>query len=227
MQGDPISLVDRTIDRLDHALRTAGFDGLAPATEATFLDELEKEIAPYSLPQDLRRFWERIEPSGLRVRGYSLPEPCGPRGALDTYRLNRDPAFLPFYGPPLLLPIARISGDQWSVELVSAWGTGGTLFSHDGETMRIEYPSFTDLIDVYAELIEEDRFVRWDNGYGSVSREDEQERRQARLTASVAHPQYGETREFGGDPAGWPAHWLESAGIAGDSSDSSPESPSR
>lgn len=30
MQGDPITLADRTIGRLDNAHRATGFDGLAP-----------------------------------------------------------------------------------------------------------------------------------------------------------------------------------------------------
>jgi hypothetical protein len=209
---DPISAVDRTIDRLDDALRAAGFGELAPAADETFLEELEREIAPYSLPRDLRRLWERVQFSSLRVRGYSLPEPCEPRDALDTHRLNLDPQFFPLYGPPLLFPIARISGDQWSVELASRWSEGGVVFSHGDWTIRIEYPSLSDLLDVYAELLEEGRFVRA-NGYGALHREDEQERQQARLAAMLPHPLYGDGREISREPSEWPAHWLESAGI--------------
>jgi hypothetical protein len=221
---DPNAIFDRRIDRLDRALHAAGFEGLAPAVEAASLDELAREVAPYALPHDLRRFWERVDPSSLRVHGHMLPEPRGPYAALETHRQNRDPAFLPFYGPPLLFPFARISADQWSVELMSDWSTGGTVFSHDGESIRVEYPSLSDLLEVYAELLEEGRFVRRKTGYGSLDRDAEQERRQARLTAATLDPHYRDVRMFGLDPAGWPPHWLESAGRAATSGHSG-ESP--
>jgi hypothetical protein len=211
-----MNAVDETIDRLDDALRAAGLDGLSPAADASSLDALERAIAPNSLPRDLRRFWERVQFSSLRARGYSLPQPCDPRGALDVHHLNLDPEIFPLYGPPLLFPIARISGDQWSIELASEWTAGGIVFSHGDFEMRIEYPSFNDLIDVYADLLEAGHFVRQENGEGSYAwlhREDEQQRRQAKLTATLPHVLYGDTREIGREPRDWPVHWLASAGI--------------
>jgi hypothetical protein len=207
--------LDGAIDRLDDALRGAGFEGLAAASEDSSLDELDQAIAPYSLPLDLHRFWERVEFESLRVSSWSLPERCSPRTALDTHRLNLDPDLFPLqFGPPLLFPIARHSGDQWSIELVSRWCEGGIVFTHgDPGPVRIEYPSFSDLLEVYAELIEERRFTLHDNGYGSLDREEEQARRRARIAAAQPHPVYGCASEIGSNPARWPAHWLESAGI--------------
>ena len=208
--------VDRAIDRLDDALRAAGFEPLVPAADAGDLDELERELAPYSLPRELRRFWERVRFSSLRVRGGTLPEPIDPRTAIETYRINLEPDIFPFYGPPLLFPIARISGDQWSVELGTRWSDGGIVLSHADGALRLEYPSLTDLLDVYAELLEEGRYVRRetvDGAYGSLNRDDELEKQRGRFDAMLPHPLYGNGREIGRDPAEWPAHWLESPGI--------------
>jgi hypothetical protein len=214
VREDPIERVDRVIERLDGALRTAGFDPLDPASEPESVGEVERALAPYTLPPDLRRFWERVDFSGLRVTGWTLPEPRDPRPALEAHRQNLEEAPL-LFGPPLLFPIARISGDQWSIELVSRWGPGGTVFSQDngaGE-LQIEYASFSDLLEVYVELIEEGCFQRRDDGLGSLNRDAELGKQEARLAAAPPHPLYGDSREIAADPARWPEHWLEAAGL--------------
>jgi hypothetical protein len=57
VREDPIERVDRVIERLDGALRAAGFDPSAPASEPESVEEVERALAPYALPPDLRRFW--------------------------------------------------------------------------------------------------------------------------------------------------------------------------
>jgi hypothetical protein len=178
------------------------------------VEEVERALAPYALPPDLHRFWERVDFSRLPVTGWTLPEPRDPRTALDTHRQNLEEAPL-LFGPPLLFPIARISGDQWSIELVSRWSPGGTVFSQDtgADAHRIEYASFSNLLEVYAELIEEGSFRRWDNGLGSLNSDAELAKQEARLAAGPPHPLYGDSREVAADPARWPEHWLEAAGL--------------
>ncbi len=201
MADDPIERVDRVIDRLDEALRSAGFDVLAPASDANAVAEIDAAVSPYALPIDLRRVWERVDLQSLHVTDWSIPEWCSPRVALATHVQNLAEAPL-LFGPPLLFPIARISGDQWSIELVSEANPGGTILAQDSgaHAWRIEYASFTELLDVYAELIAEGSFRRWDNGLASLRREDERAKQDARL---------GGAREIAADPSGWPAHWLE------------------
>ena len=203
MAADPIERVDRVIERLDEALRSAGFDPLAPAADGEAVADIDAAVAPYAVPVDLRRAWERVDLQSLQVTGWSTPEWCSPRTALAIHRQNLAEAPL-LFGPPLLFPIARISGDQWSIELMSEASPGGTTLSQDSgaHVWRIEYASFTDLLEVYAELIEEGRFLRWDNGVGSLSLEDERAMQDARL---------GGAREIAAAPAGWPAHWLRAA----------------
>jgi hypothetical protein len=214
VREDPIERVDRVIERLDGVLRAAGFDPLAPASEPESVEEVERALAPHALPSDLRRFWERVDFSRLPVTGWMLPEPRDPRTALETHRQNLEEAPL-LFGPPLLLPIARISGDQWSIEVVSRWSPGGTVFSQDtgAEELRIEYASFSDLLEVYAELIEEGNFGRRDDGLGSLNRDAELAKQEARLAAALPHQLYGDSREISADPARWPEHWLEAAGL--------------
>ena len=139
------------------------------------------------------------------MTGWTLPQPCSARIALATHGQNLSEVPL-LFGPPLLFPIARSSGDQWSIELGSRSHPGGTVLSQPAgaDTWRIEYASFTDLLEVYAELLEEGRFERWDNGRGSFTLEDERAKQEQRLDGA---------REIGAMPEQWPAYWLEAAGV--------------
>jgi hypothetical protein len=206
--------IDRISDRLDAALRGAGLEGLAPAQAAAGLEEIEREISPYVLPVDLRRFWERISFSSLRAYALSMPKPLDPGAALATHRSNLAPDLFLSYGPPLLFPIASGEGARWSIELSSSAGDGGTVFSHGGDLFRAEYPSFTDLLEVCAELLEEGRFmpVPGEDGAAWLVPKDAHERQDARFDAVAGHP-HRDARDVGRDPWGWPEHWLVSAGF--------------
>ena len=203
--------IDAAIDRLDEALRAAGVAALKASADTEALVGIAELVAPYRLPADLDRFWERIDFWDSPVSGWRLPEPLNARVALDTHRANLEDDVEYLFGPPLLFPIARISGDQWSVELGSEWSEGGTVFAHEGEH-RIEYPSFCDLVEVYAELLEERAFeVR--GGRAGLLLEAERAKQEERLSAAWPHPLYGDAREVSADYVGWPAHWLAAAGI--------------
>ena len=83
---------------------------------------------------------------------------------------------------------------------------GGTLFSHD-DAIRVEYPSVTALVDAFAELIEIGAFERGIEGHVLLSGAAERRARDARLGFTEA------PSDVSNDPAGWPEHWLRSAGI--------------
>jgi hypothetical protein len=203
--------IDAAIDRLDEALQAAGVPGLEASADAEALVEIAEAVAPYRLPADLHRFWERVEFWNSPVSGWRLPEPLNARLALDAHRASLRPDLAYLLGPPVLFPIALISGDQWSVELVSEWSEGGTVFSHEVE-YRIEYPSFSDLVEVYAELLEEGAFEVL-GGRAGLLLEPERAKQEERLSAAWPHPLYGDAREVSADYVGWPAHWLAAAGI--------------
>jgi hypothetical protein len=201
----PIERVDRVIERLNDALSAAGFEPLSPAAGRDAVAEIQRAVAPFALPADLAHVWERCDFSSLTVSGWTLPQPCSAAIALLTHRQNLSEVPL-LFGPPLLFPIARSSGDQWSIELASRWSAGGAVVSQPTgmDAWRIEYATFTELLEVYAELLEEGRFERWDNGRGSFSLEDERAKQEQRLEGA---------REIGAAHEQWPAHWLEAAGV--------------
>src|SRR5262245_30339644 len=187
-----------------------------PATAAERNENVRCAVsyaARYPFPSALRRFWERFELSGIRARGWRMPDLLDPRTALETHRANLDPAFALMFGPPLFFPLARISGDQWSIELASAEDAGGMIVSHDVPgPMVLEYPTFVDLLEVYGELLEEGGFERFTEGYLVLGRDDERAKQDARIAAAWPHPVYGDARRFSSNPAEWPAHWIAAAG---------------
>ena len=199
--------IDRSLDRLDDALRGAGFPGLEPPSDASALEEVVEEVRPFTLPHDLHRFWERVDVASVAVAFTPVLFDSG--SALETHRQNLEPAFRLVFGPPLLFPISVDHTYQRSVELSDDSGPGGTVFDHD-DAIRIEYATFADLVETWAELIEAGRFIRFD-GHGVV--DDPSVEREHHLRASRPHPRYGDLEGFPADPAGWPAHWLAAAGI--------------
>lgn len=206
--------IDGAIDRLDAALRKAGLAPLEPATDAAVVDEIAEAIIPYGFPDDVARFWQRVavDDEGFPIAGWRMGWLTAPASALETYRLNLDPQFAMVFGPPLLFPIARHSETQWSVELRSEWTPGGAVFSHDDD-MRVEYGSFAEMIDVYAELVEEGEFERGYEDRGRLSLDGERRKQQERSGATALRALYGDALRVSVDPVGWPAHWLASAGI--------------
>ena len=83
------------------------------------------------------------------------------------------------------------------------------MFSHP-ESIVLEHASFTDLVEVFAEQIEEGEFTRGYGGRANLTLDGEQRRIQDRLRASGTP--YSDVREFS-DVREWPAHWLAAAGI--------------
>lgn len=209
-----IADIDSASDRLDAALREAGLAPLEPARDAAVVDEIAEAIVPYELPPDVARFWQRfsVENERFPVWGWRMGWLTAPSSALEVYRLNLGPDFAMVFGPPLLFPIARHSETQWSVELRTEWGAGGAVFSHDAD-MRVEYGSFAEMIDVYAELVEEREFERGHDGRAILSLDGERRKQRERSSAAALRPLYGNELRVSVDPVGWPAHWLASAGI--------------
>lgn len=206
--------VDAVIDRLDDALRSAGFDGLAPPRDGAALDEASAAVHPYELPYDLLRFWRRVDPSSIRVAPF--PELIGPAFALDSYRMALAPDISPRLGPPLLFPCAYSSQVFRLIELQSGADAGGTIFHcelDDTRSFRVDYRSFTDLLEVHVELVEERSYRQYDAANATVPEQIEAKRRESRTRTAAPHHLYGDAREIPNELMGWPVHWLESAGI--------------
>ena len=198
--------IDRCLDRLDEALRRVGAPGLVSARTTDAVDEIAAAIAPWGLPPDLERLWRRVCIGELVVVPWRMPQLADPSLALDAYRQTLEIGYPLLYGPPLLFPFALAGETRWSVELRSERAPGGMLFSH-GEAIHVEYPSVTALVDAFAELIEIGAFERGLEGHILLSDAAERRARDARLGSTEA------AFDVSNDPAGWPEHWLRSAGI--------------
>ncbi len=204
--------LDAAIDRLDEALRAAGLAGLEAPKDLQALDEVAEAVAPFALPLDLRRFWERVDPERLPVTLF--PRLHGPATALELYRVDLEFS-VPLRPPVLFFVIGYDSHVHRSIELTSKWDGGGTIlrWAWDEEAFRIAYRSIADLLDVVSELVSAGRFERYGDEL-HVSEEAEEKRSSSNASRSrPPHPLYGEAREISGDLSSWPAHWLAASGI--------------
>jgi hypothetical protein len=205
--------IDAAVDQLEDALRHAGLPPLEAALDAASLADVDEEVAPYELPEDVRRFWELVDPSSLAVRAF--PDLIGPSAALKLHRaVVEHSASVPDMPPPLLFPIGYASHVNLSVELGSAWGPGGTIFrwALDEDGFHIVYRTLADMLAVIAELVSEGG-VEHNGGFVFLADGADEAKRLERLRRAGPHAVYGDAGEIPGTLEGWPAHWLEASRI--------------
>ena len=203
--------VDSAIDRLDEALRAAGLTAVEPPSDVARIAELDEAVAPYAIPGELRRFWERVDAE--RVPVFTFPMIRGPGAALELLRGLRELGqTVPLVPPPLLLPLDYASHCHGVIELASEWSEGGTILEWGYDDFPLVARSVGDRIDVLAELLFEGRFERGD-GFISLDHQAEQEKRRARLAASGPDRIYGDLRAIPIALESWPAHWLAASGV--------------
>jgi hypothetical protein len=119
--------IDAAIDALRAALAARGCDAPAPPEDDDALRALEAEIAPMTLPADVRRWWERIDPWTLP--DLAFPQLGRPAAALDAWRdVRRD------YRSTQPLTLALVGYESWnclSVELDTPGVPGGAMYRYD------------------------------------------------------------------------------------------------
>ena len=145
-------------------LSRAGVDPPHPPPEPADLDAIDAVIAPMSLPRDVRRWWECVDPHS--VRAWAYPDLIAPSFALDTWKQHRDE--FPGIAPRALFLVGYASWACISVELDSPLGPGGSLFEwrlEDGG-FYLRYHALPDWLGRIAELVEEGRFERRDGATG-------------------------------------------------------------
>jgi hypothetical protein len=203
--------LDAALDRLDEALRAAGLAELQPPSDLAPIAEVSAAVAPYGLPAELRRLWERVDLEGVAV--ITFPKIGGPAEVLEHLRvLHEIGAPFPFALPPVMLPVDYASHCYGVVELESEWSEGGAILEWDLDEIPLVSRSVADRVDLVAELVSERSFERGE-GYVVLDHQAEQEKRRARLDASAPHPVYGDLRAIPGALESWPAHWLAASGI--------------
>jgi hypothetical protein len=203
--------VDSAIDRLDEALRAAGLAGLEPPSDVATIAELDEAVAPYAVPAELRRFWERVDAERIPV--FTFPMIRGPATALQLLQGLRDiDAATPLVMPPVLLPVDYASHCYGVIELASEWSEGGTTFEWEFDAIPLVSHSLAGRIEVLAELLSQGRFEPGD-GYAVLDHRAEREKRLARLASGSPHPVYGDQHAIPSRLESWPAHWLRASGI--------------
>jgi hypothetical protein len=197
--------IDAAIDRLDDSLRSVGLPGLEPLFDHRALDGVAEAVAPYELPAELRRFWERVDAGRMEL--YTFPRLGGPANASALRPDLRENG-----APPVLLPVDYASHCYGVIELRSEWSEGGTILEWDMDAFPLVAHSVADRIAVLAELVSEGRFERGD-GYVVLEHPAEQKKRLASLDAFGPHPVYGDLRAIPHEIEAWPTHWLATSGI--------------
>ena len=203
---------DERIDRLIAALSQYGVHPSAPADDAA-LEQLESELAPLTLPETLRRLWQRVDVRTLRFS--TFPTLSNPAFALSGWRLDRDSAM----SPPGLLAFCYESHFWRRVELEGAGATGGAVFDSGAgdDTVRLRCAGIDDWLDTTIALLDEEAFEWYEHGDGPwmIGDGDRADQLHAeRLAARRPHPLYGDLVEIPAfDEDAWPGHWQRAAGI--------------
>lgn len=205
--------IDVALDRLIAAHERAGLDpvGPAPAGVGDELARIREQIAPLRLPEQVDRFWRRVDPSTIRVA--PVPRPSGPRFSLDGWLMHCETR--PLMYPRLLFPVCYESHAFLSVELEDGRGSGGPLLAWEyaGDGYRVAAASLADYVDLLAMWIEvrEFSYVHHEGRSWPVFHHegDWKQVRDARVRAAgTLGPLGAGPRHIGEQPKDWPAHWL-------------------
>ncbi|HEV7755198.1 MAG TPA: hypothetical protein VGO94_04995 [Mycobacteriales bacterium] len=207
--------IDDSIDRLVRAYTTAGLGRIRPPgrkMQAT-VAEIVAAVAPLRLPDELLRFWERVDPRTVTVGPY--PSLASPDFALQTWRDHRD---APGQVPRILFPVAYESHGFRLVELHGPATRGGACFGwgYTDAEFRLEFTSLTEYVDLLVTMIELGEFTTHrtltrtrhefdpDGRWGDAV--------VVRLAARLPHPVYGNARAVDATATRWPEHWLAADG---------------
>lgn len=206
--------IDEAIDALGDALSANGVDAPRPPSTPPDLEAIDAELAPMSIPAQVRRFWERIDPATLRVWPY--PSPIQPDFAIQGWRQRRDE--FPGLAPLALLDVGYESHQCMSVELDSPLAPGGALFEWNlvDIPFYLRYHELADWLERMTSLIDEGAIERRAGHAGPVLflLDPETQLPMSELrgpgTPSTVH---GDTVYYDRDPLTWPVHWQRLSGI--------------
>jgi hypothetical protein len=204
--------IDVALDRLIAAHERAGLDpiGPAPAGVGEHLERIREQIAPLRLPEQVDRFWRRVDPNTIKVA--PMPRPSDPKFSLDGWLMHCETRPLTY--PRLLFPVFYESHMFLSVELEDGHGSGGPLLAWEyaGDGYRVAAASLADYIDLLAMWIEvrEFSYVHHEGRSWPVFNHegDWKQMRDARVSIGGPLGSLGAgPRHIRQDPKDWPAHW--------------------
>jgi hypothetical protein len=205
--------ITEALDALAAALDAAEVPRWSPPQTLTALEELEAELFPLRLPDDVREFWSRVDARTLRAEPF--PRLTTPEFALDSWREVRAgyTALLPL----ALVPVAYESHGCMTVELDVGDVPGGTLFESvisEPTGFARRFDSLADWLAHVADLIERGACRRLEGRHGVClcvpdPLVPDAERPVPPLPGR--HPVHGDRLHVGVDVVDWPEHWHRAA----------------
>jgi hypothetical protein len=209
--------MDDAVAKLVAAYRDAGLPPVLPAGGdiGRVLADIEREIAPLHLPEELVRFWQLVDPTTISVAPY--PHPTTADFALDSWKMHRDES--PGMTPRLLFPVAYESHGFLFVELDDGRGDAGAVlqWEYAGSPFSVLFPTLSGYLDLLATMIELGEFTRRERDEHSWVEFDPERRwpdaQAVRLRAAQPLPRLGDASEIDEDVRVWPEHWLASNGL--------------
>jgi hypothetical protein len=207
--------LERALDQLGGALTVAGIPLWRAPESVDDLVDLEAAITPMRLPEDVRRFWMRVDARTLRVQPY--PMMTSPEAALLFWRQARD-EFRDMQ-PLALVDVGYESHFCMSVELDVGHIRGGALFEwcvSDPSGFTRRFNGIADWLAYIAELVSRGLYQRLDAKHGAVwvvPGYENAHAEQALRSTPDPHPVHGPALHVGGDILDWPKHWQRANGL--------------
>lgn len=199
--------IDVTIDALIEAAARAGvtLPSASPGIQDE-LDKLDSALAPLRIPDDLRRWWQRVD---VRT-GAVMPLPffVSAEASLELWWNTVHPGSP--REPEVLLDVGRESWSHMAIELVSRHDTGGRLFEYylgDGE-FWLRWYGLGDWLNQITRLIVAGNFDRMStpSGPGLRIRGDDQFSIVEPYVPAPGQPQQ-RPQPISNDYSHWPEHW--------------------
>ena len=122
-----------------------------PAAVEAVLADIEQEIEPLLLPDELKRFWRNWDP--FRFEDLPFPALIPPDSALESYRMHLEEG-APF--PAVLFPIGYQSHCYWLVELIHESWEGPRVYeycSYEG-ALKLKHLAPAGIFDVFVDALE-------------------------------------------------------------------------
>lgn len=207
------SAVDRYVNSVRvHQLEPGPPDD--PVGVGAVIAEIEREIAPFSLPDELKWFWRTWNPYGFA--DLPFPQLTPPDFALESYRMFLTEG-LPH--PVVLFPIAYQSHCFLLVELIHDLSEGSRVYwyCYDEGEYKLQHLDPAEIFNVFVDALEsveseqqawEDEDARWmlldeawDEAHRVTSERIEQNGPANELTVSAT------------DPLRWPERWQKAQGL--------------
>lgn len=201
--------IDEAIDNLVAALEPFGVAAPQPPSDLAAVEAIERAIAPLTLPADLRRLWERVDPRTLRVS--HGPRLCPPDFALEGWKDDRWLAVTEStpVGPPNVLMFGYQSWDCLGIDLDSPGRPGGSIWQWDlgSDELWQVFPDLTSYVESTASLLRAGGLDEFKPGDSDVAIDDMADDNPFRL-ALMQSDEPGNSYERSDDTA-WPEHWRQ------------------